>query len=55
MKPRIRELARADDRLIGVLAVEILLALYNPRDQGKEYVLELVPSSDVPRFRPARY
>lgn len=36
VKPRIRELARKDDRLVGLLAVEILLALYDQNEQGRQ-------------------
>ncbi|KAG8214236.1 hypothetical protein J3R82DRAFT_11044 [Butyriboletus roseoflavus] len=35
VKPRIRELAREDERLVGLIAVEILLALYDPGDQDQ--------------------
>ncbi|KAF8552014.1 hypothetical protein OG21DRAFT_1466371 [Imleria badia] len=35
VKPRIRELARQDERLVGLLAVQILLSLCDPNDQGQ--------------------
>ncbi|KAG8214234.1 hypothetical protein J3R82DRAFT_11042 [Butyriboletus roseoflavus] len=46
VKPRIRELAREDERLVGLIAVEILLALYDPGDQ----VLDQLDIHD-PRIR----
>ena len=42
MKPRIRELAGKDERLVGLLAVEILLALYDSNDRGRQHVVGLV-------------
>ncbi|KAF8554223.1 hypothetical protein OG21DRAFT_1115422 [Imleria badia] len=36
VKPRFRELAGKDERLVGLLAVEILLALYDPNDQEQQ-------------------
>ena len=53
MRPKIRELARKKERLVGLLAVEILLALYNPGDRGRQHVSVLVfcsPTTAVERL-----
>ena len=40
VKHRLRErLARMEEQLIALLAAEILLALYDPRDTGRQCVL----------------
>ena len=38
VKPRIRELAGKQERLVGLRAVEILLALYDSNDPGRQHV-----------------
>lgn len=40
MKPRIRKLASKKERLVGLLAVEILLALYDQTEQGRQFISE---------------
>lgn len=47
VKPRIRELAKKNERLVGLLAIEILLALYDQGEQGKWCVLVSVLSLTI--------
>ena len=42
VKSRIMELASKNDRLIGLLAVEISLALYDPTDHGMSHMIGFV-------------
>lgn len=39
LKPMLRELAGEREDLVGMLAVEALLALYDPNDEGGEFDL----------------
>ena len=41
MKPRLRELAGKDERLVGLLAVEVLFALYDSEEPGGQHVLDM--------------
>lgn len=44
LKPRLRELAGEREDVVGMLAVEALLALYDPNEEGKSSMcLDFVP------------
>ena len=55
VKPRMRELASKDERLVGLLAVEILLALYDPTERSTRHISGLVFSSPNQRSRPDQH